>query len=283
MKHGYEGAVAGDAPERFRGNTTAVIQGGAQGAVGGQGVLLEVHDDLGAIGGGTSGIPVGQVALRDLDQGVGGGDQAASSGFRGNSGGGGGADGLFLLARASSFVDGPGYDGRLVGMEDHAQADHPVLEVLLLEIPEVVQAVAVLGEVLHPAELAAQALELGAGAETGHLEEGALVFGGGDPGEGPDLGVRENALAEGGVDLRQGSEGAGDPDLLAGGVRVEADPPGQPVGAAERALAVPFAGFVEHPDAGEQAVGGGVQVGGGAGDLVCQALGVGGNRRGFRG
>jgi hypothetical protein len=72
MVNGDEGCVTGEAAEGFRGNAGPVVQGGGEGVVGGEGILVEVHDDLGAVAtaAGADGVGVGEVALGDLHQGV---------------------------------------------------------------------------------------------------------------------------------------------------------------------------------------------------------------------
>src|SRR5256885_995290 len=56
--------------------------------------------------------------------------------------------------------------------------------------------------------------------------------------------------------------------LDAGRAWVEPDAPAQPVRTAQRSLPPPLLRGVERPDAGEQTVGGGVEVRGSPGDLV---------------
>jgi len=44
--HGHHAAVAGDAPERFRGNASSVVQRGSGNAVGRQRILIYMNHDL---------------------------------------------------------------------------------------------------------------------------------------------------------------------------------------------------------------------------------------------
>jgi len=73
---------------------------------------------------------------------------------------------------------------------------------------------------------------------------------------------------------RQVGEGARDAHVLAGGAELEPDAPRQPVGARERALVCPAAGFVEAADERQQAMGRRIQMRGELGDLVGELIGV---------
>jgi hypothetical protein len=172
-------------------------------------------------------------------------------------------------------VNGVHHQRGLVGVEDDAQSDHAVLEDLVAEVAAIVEARAGRRHVGDLADLAADPLELRAGAGAGQLEKVGLVLRGGHPGEGADLGVGERAPLERAVDVRERPERAGHAHLLARGSRVEADAPAEPVRAADRPLALPLARLIEGADAGEQPVGGGVEVRGGAGDLVGEGGGIG--------
>ncbi len=123
---------------------------------------------------------------------------------------------------------------------------------------------------VEPAPLADQALDVGGGAVAGEGEEFGLVAGGGGAGQGAHLRVGDLALREGGRDEGQGGEAARDADLLAGGPERDAGAPGEPVGAG--AAALPAALLVVDPEQGEEAVGGGVDVGAERGDPVAERI-----------
>jgi hypothetical protein len=178
--------------------------------------------------------------------------------------------------RCAGGLEGLHHQGGFVGVEDGGEADHAVLQGLFAEEAAVVEAVGG-GEVVIDdlADLAAEALELAAGAVLGELEEAVLVLRSGDAGEGADLGVGQLAAAERFIHMGELAQRAGDADALAGGDGVEADAPGEPVGTAEGALALPCTRLVEGADAGEEMVGGGVEASGGAGDLVAERPAIG--------
>ena len=119
---------------------------------------------------------------------------------------------------------------------------------------------------------AADALELGAGGLARELEEVCLVGGARHAREGADLGIGELAPREGFIQERQGAEGTGDAHLLASGRGVEADSPGEPVGAGDGPLLRPTLRLVEGAHAGEQVVSGGIEVRGQFRTLVSQSL-----------
>ena len=134
---------------------------------------------------------------------------------------------------------------------------------------------------------AGECLDVLGGAVQSNVEEIGFVVRGGDTGEGTNLGVAEFTLGEGFGEQGQFTERPGDADLLAGGVGVDTAGPSEPVGAGEGALGGPDLAAVELGDEGEEAVGGGVDVGGEGGDgggerIVIHACGVvriGGERR----
>ena len=63
------------------------------------------------------------------------------------------------------------------------------------------------------------------------VEQVGFVPGGGDAGQGPDLGVAELALRQRLAEQRQIAQGTGDTDLLPSGMGVDAAGPAQPVSA----------------------------------------------------
>ena len=155
-------------------------------------------------------------------------------------------------------------------MKDGAEADHAAFEVFSFQVALVVETVALRGRVDHAAQAAAELLELGSRAGASELGQLGLVLGGRDPGERPNLRVGKLATTKPVVEQRQLAEGTGHPHLLAGGAWVKTDAPGKPVGAAQRSLTLPFPAGIEGPHAGEQAMSGGVEVRGGARDLIPQ-------------
>ncbi len=78
-------------------------------------------------------------------------------------------------------------------------------------------------------------------------EQAHLGLRGRDAGQGADLGVGELAARQGVSQGRQRPEGAGHPDMLAGGAQGEADAPGEPLGAGAEAVG-PAAAGVELAD-----------------------------------
>ena len=96
----------------------------------------------------------------------------------------------------------------------------------------------------------------------------------GHAGEGADLGVRQLAAGERLGQPRQRGQGTRHADLLAGRAEVEADAPGQPLGAGAKA-GVPAAAGVEVADEIEQAGGGRIEMRGELGDLVANPLELG--------
>ena len=90
-------------------------------------------------------------------------------------------------------------------------------------------------------------------------------------GEGADLGVRQLAAGERLGEPRQRGEGPRHADLLAGRAEIEADAPGEPLGAGPKA-GVPAAAGIEVADQIEQARGGRIEMRGELGDRVANAL-----------
>jgi hypothetical protein len=112
---------------------------------------------------------------------------------------------------------------------------------------------------------------VGGGARAPHREQAGLGFRRGHAGQGAHLGVGQLPAGERPGEERQRSEGARHPDPLAGRAQVEAHAPAQPGGAGAEA-AVPTAAGVELTDQGEEARGGGIEVGGQLGDLVAETV-----------
>ena len=118
---------------------------------------------------------------------------------------------------------------------------------------------------VRPARLAIEAGELlhvRRGAVPADLEQVRFVGGGRDAGERAHLGVAELALRQRLGKERQVFECARDPDLLAGGMGVDAARPTEPVRARHRPLGGPQLATVELGDEDEQTPGGGVNMGG---------------------
>ena len=111
---------------------------------------------------------------------------------------------------------------------------------------------------IEPGEL----LHVRRGAVPADLEQVRLVVGGRDAGERARLGVAELALRQRFGQQRQVFECARDPDLLAGGMGVDAARPTKPVRARHRPLGGPQLAPVELGDEDEQTPGGGVNMGG---------------------
>jgi len=86
-----------------------------------------------------------------------------------------------------------------------------------------------------------------------------------------DLGVGELSARQGLGQGRQRPEGAGHPDVLAGGARGESDSPREPGGTGAEAR-VPATTSVELPDEGKQAGGRRLEVGGELSDLVTETI-----------
>ena len=131
---------------------------------------------------------------------------------------------------------------------------------------------------VEAAPLPDHALDVGGGAVPGEGQKFGFVVRGGDAGQGPHLRVRDLALFEGGRDEGQGGQTARHADLLAGGPEGDAGAPGEPVGAG--AAALPESLFVVDPQHGEEAVGGGVDVGAERGDPVAERVVRDGDRAG---
>ena len=179
-------------------------------------------------------------------------------------------------------LDGPPHDGRLVGPELHVQA-HEAVFGLALAYPPIVRLVLgpLVDRVPHCETVtAADPLELRRRRRACHVEQRRFCRGGRDARERADFRVADLSAGESDVDERQVGERARDADVLARGAEVEADPPREPVRAREGALIGPAAGFVEPADERQQAMGGRVEVRGELGDLVAEAIGVGGGAHG---
>ena len=93
------------------------------------------------------------------------------------------------------------------------------------------------------------------------FEQVRFVVGSGDAGERASLGVAELPFGQRLGEKRQVLECAGDPDLLASGVGVDAARPTEPVGARQRPLGGPPLTPVQLGDEYEKAVGRGVNMG----------------------
>ena len=119
---------------------------------------------------------------------------------------------------------------------------------------------------LRPAMEADELLHMLGRAVQSDVEEVGFVPGGGDAGQRPDLGVAELAFRQRLGEQRQLRQRPGDTDLLARGMGIDAAGPAQPVGARQRPLRGPDLAAVELGDEGEEAVCGGVDVGGEGGD-----------------
>jgi hypothetical protein len=109
------------------------------------------------------------------------------------------------------------------------------------------------------------------GACAAHREQPRFGLGRGHAGQGANLRVGQLPASDGLGQQGQRPEGARNADALPGRAQIEADPPGKPVGAGAEA-GVPATSRVEVPDQGEQARGGGVEMGGQLGDLVTEAV-----------
>ena len=131
---------------------------------------------------------------------------------------------------------------------------------------------------VHPPPAAHDTLDVLRGAGTADGQQALLRLGRGHAREGANLGVGQLAAGEGLSEPGQRGQGARHPHVLAGGTRCEPDAPGQPRGAGSEA-GVPAAPGIELADEIEQARGGGVEVRGQLGDLVTQAIQLGGGRQ----
>jgi len=109
-----------------------------------------------------------------------------------------------------------------------------------------------------------------------HLEQGRLGRGRRDPRDRAHLRVADGAPPERIVDERQPTQRPRHANPLARGAQVESDAPVEPVRAGERTVCRPARAFVEAADEGQEPMLGGVDVGGDLGDLVGEAVDVGG-------
>jgi len=128
-----------------------------------------------------------------------------------------------------------------------------------------------LGLGVHPSPASHDALDVLGGARAAHRQKSLLGLRRGHAGQLADLCVRELTAGERPRQPRQRAEGAGDPDVLAGGAGREPHAPGEPSGAGAKA-GVPAIAGIEFTDEIEQASGRGVEVGGQLGDLVAEPI-----------
>ena len=140
-------------------------------------------------------------------------------------------------------------------------------------VPEGEAAVLVLGigplgllGALGPTMEADELLDMLGRAVQSDVQEIGFVPGGGDAGQGPNLGVAELAFGQRFGEQRQLRQCTGDAHLLPGGMGVDAAGPAQPVGAGHRPLGGPDLAAVELGDEDEEPIRGGVNVGGEGGD-----------------
>ena len=155
-----------------------------------------------------------------------------------------------------------------VGREPPVQHHGAVILVPEGQAPVLVLRVGSLGlfRALRPAIQAHELLHVLGGAVEPDVQQVGFVLGSGNACECPGLGVAELALRERIGEQRQLPQRSGDADLLARGVGVDAAGPGEPVGARQRPLRGPDLTAVELGDENEEAVRGGVDVGGEGGD-----------------
>jgi len=124
---------------------------------------------------------------------------------------------------------------------------------------------------VHLAPAPHDALHVDGRARAPHREQPGLGLRGCDAGQGADLGVGELSARQGLGQGRQRPEGAGHPDVLAGGARGESDSPREPGGTGAEAR-VPATTSVELPDEGKQAGGRRLEVVGELSDLVTETI-----------
>jgi len=249
---GHQGAIAGDAPERFRGKRGSVFQGGRQHAVRGQGVLVHVDHHLVAVGSGALAAVAGQVVGGQGDHAVGSGGPGGrfAGRFRGKVGVrrlllwlAGGAGCWRFRGNLAGAIHGAQDQIGLVGGEHDLELHHAAGQQSLAHAAVLGHAGAVL---LHGASVAAaDSFELRPGGRQGQVEQPGFVGGGGDAGQRPDFGVGELADPQCLVNPRQLSKRVRHAHLLTGGAEVEPNPPGQPMGTRDRALRSPAARLVE--------------------------------------
>jgi len=128
-----------------------------------------------------------------------------------------------------------------------------------------------LGPPVYRPPAAHDPLDVSGRAGAPHREQARFRLRGGHAGEGADLGVRQLPAGKGLSEEWQRLEGARNPHPLTGGAQVESDSPTQPGGAGAEAR-VPSPACVELADQGQEARGGGVEVGGQLGDLVAEPV-----------
>ena len=128
---------------------------------------------------------------------------------------------------------------------------------------------------IHAAPAADDTLDVlgGAGAPDG--QQALFSLRRRHPRERADLGVRELAVRERLGQPRQRDERARHADLFAGRAKIQADAPGEPLRAGAKAV-VPATPRIELTDEIQQAGGSGIEMPGELGDLVTQAIELGG-------
>jgi hypothetical protein len=200
VKHGDRPSVAGDPPERFRGDAGAVIQGGSQRAIRSKRVVVQVDDDLIAVATRTIGFAVGEEALRHLGEGVRSGqDRGVRRGerFRGRVRG-------RRCGLEARHLDGLHHQRGFIRLQNRGDAHQARGENLVSHEPALVRALAV-NDRERPPEPPASPFELPSGGAEGNLQQALLVVRGRHAGHGPDLRVRQDAAPEGVVDPWQGA------------------------------------------------------------------------------
>ena len=128
-----------------------------------------------------------------------------------------------------------------------------------------------LGDAVHPAPAAHDALDVAGGAGVAHGQQALFGLGRGHAGQRPHLGVRELAVRERLGQPRQRREGARHSHAFAGGAQIEPHAPGEPGGARAESV-VPAASRVELADEIEQARGRRFEMGRQLGNLVSQPI-----------
>jgi hypothetical protein len=164
----------------------------------------------------------------------------------------------------ASFVDGLHDQVSLVGLERRFEPHHPIWQVAQANHSlgaqpihgELSFALGLLADELtaQPAIPTANALQLSPGRNGRNTDQALLRLGRGDPGDGPNLGIRNPSCRQRRIEDRQLPQRPRHPNLLARSRGVEADPPAQPVRAALRPLMMPFLGRIELPDARQQSM-----------------------------
>jgi len=132
-----------------------------------------------------------------------------------------------------------------------------------------------LGPSIHAPPASDDAFDMSSGACAAHGEQPRLRLRRRHAGQRADLGVGQLPAGQGLGQKGQRPESTGYTHPLPGRPRIQAHAPGEPFGARAEAR-VPSAAGVEGADQLEQARGGGVEVRGQLGDLVAEAVEVGG-------